>query len=131
MVNFEKDYLEGKKKQNIILPYLETYFGDITQTEDRYEKFDFYNQKNIFELKSRTNKKHQYPTTLMTCNKVIDTEKEIIFLFYFTDELCYIKYDPTLFSTFEKKMYSRINAEYDMKDYFFIPIEQLITIKKF
>jgi hypothetical protein len=131
MVHFQKDYLVGTAKQRTILPYLEQHFGDIIPTEERWAKFDFYNQNAIFELKSRTNKKNHYPTTLMTCNKVIDTEKDIYFVFYFTDELCYIKYDPELFSKFEKKPYSRINEQFDEKDYYFIPISNLETIKKF
>lgn len=65
----------------------------------------------------------------MTCNKVSTKDKELFFVFNFIDELCYIRYNEEVFSTFEKKPYSRINAEYDMKDYFFIPIENLITIK--
>jgi hypothetical protein len=132
MVHFQQDYLEGTKKQEIIYPILKGKFGEeLKASTDRWAKYDFYTDKSFFELKSRTNKKNKYPTTLMTCNKVIDTEKEIYFLFNFVDELSYIKFDTKLFSTFERKPYSRINAEFDKKDYYFIPIEHLQTIQTY
>ena len=66
------------------------------------------------------------------CNKVVDTEtRDIIFLFCYTDCLCFIKYEPDLFATFEKKMYSRIKEEFDEKEYFFIPIDKLTLIHTF
>jgi hypothetical protein len=132
MVNFENDYLYGIQKQKEILPILRDHFGnDLKETVGRWKKYDFYSDKSIFELKSRKNTKTQYPTTLLTCNKVVSVSgKDLIFLFNFTDQLCYIKYDPDLFSTFEKRLFSRINESFDEKDYFYIPIERLTTIKK-
>lgn len=133
MVHFQKDYLYGVQQEATILPILQQHFGDtLARNTARWGKYDFYNEHSIFELKSRKNKKCDYPTTLMTCNKVIDTEnKELYFLFNFTDELTCIKYDPVLFDTFERKPFSRVNQTYDEKDYFFIPINYLETIKKY
>ena len=133
MVNFEKDYLYGVEKQKQILPILRDYFGEeLQETVGRYARFDFYSDKSIFELKSRKNSKITYPTTLLTCNKIIrEDDKDLIFLFNFTDELCYIRYDPDVFSTFEKRLFSRINEFFDEKEYYYIPIEQLTTIKKY
>ena len=91
MVNFENDYLYGIQKQIEILPILRDYFGkDLEETVGRWKKYDFYNDKSIFELKSRKNTKTLYPTTLLTCNKVVSVSgKDLIFLFNFTDQLCY------------------------------------------
>jgi hypothetical protein len=133
MVHFQKDYLYGIQQEAKILPILQNHFGNtLERNQERWGKYDFYNDKSIFELKSRTNKKNAYPTTLMTCNKVVNIEdKELYFLFNFIDELAYIKYDPILFNTFEKKNYSRINQCYDEKEYYFIPIHCLETIIKY
>ncbi len=133
MVNFEKDYLYGVQKQKEILSILRDHFGnDLKETIGRWKKYDFYSDKSIFELKSRKNTKTRYPTTLLTCNKVVsESGKDLIFLFNFTDELCYIKYDEKVFSTFERRLFSRINESFDEKDYFYIPIERLTTIKKY
>jgi len=133
MVNFENDYLYGIQKQKEILPILRDHFGkDLEETVGRWKKYDFYSDKSIFELKSRKNTKTRYPTTLLTCNKVVsESGKDLIFLFNFTDQLCYIKYDPDLFSTFERRLFSRINESFDEKDYFYIPIERLTMIKKY
>ena len=133
MVNFENDYLYGIQKQKQILPILRDHFGlELQETVGRYSRFDFYSDKSIFELKSRKNNKTKYPTTLLTGNKVIkEDDKDLIFLFNFTDELCYIRYDPGVFSTFEKRLFSRINEFFDEKEYYYIPIEQLTTIKKY
>jgi hypothetical protein len=130
MVHFQQDYIFGTQQENKILPLLQEHFGGtLAKNNNKWGKFDFYNEKSIFELKSRKCRKNTYPTTLMTCNKVVEGEKEIYFLFNFTDELAYIKYNPELFSTFEKKMYSRINEAFDEKEYYFIPVENLETIK--
>lgn len=133
MVHFQKDYIYGTQQEAKILPILQDHFGkDLIRNQERWGKYDFYNEKSIFELKSRTNRKNAYPTTLMTCNKVVNIEdKELYFLFNFTDELAYIKYDPILFDTFERKNYSRINQSFDEKEYYFIPIQYLATILKY
>jgi hypothetical protein len=132
MVHFQQDYIYGTQQEAKILPILQQHFGTtLERNTERWGKFDFYNDTSIFELKSRKNRKNAYPTTLMTCNKVVDNNKDIIFLFNFLDELSYIKYDPKLFETFEKKPFSRINQSYDEKDYYFIPIQHLETIKKY
>ena len=129
MVNIEADYLRGRIIQSQVLPLIQEYFkNEIKENEGRFAKYDFEDAENVYELKSRTNKKDAYPTTLMTCNKITDTEKKIIFLFAFTDELCFIEYDFTLFSTFDRRPFSRINELADEKDYYFIPIGLLTTI---
>jgi len=130
-ITYHKDYSYGKKQQEIIIDILKDYFDspNMKATPERYCKWDFEDDKNLYELKSRKNRKNQYPTTLLTCNKVISSDKQQIFVFNFTDQICYLKYDKHVFDTFERKPYSRINKEEDMTDYFFVPLEYLTTLK--
>lgn len=130
MPHYQGDYLFGTKNQVNIFPILKQHFGDdLLMTPEQYAKYDFYTGSAYFELKTRKNRKAQYPTTLLTCNKILDCDKDQYFIFHFTDELCYIKYEKTLFDTFQRKPYSRINLESDMKDYLFIPITELKSIE--
>jgi hypothetical protein len=132
MVHFEQDYIYGITNQKRVLPFLQLYFREnIQQVPDKWSKYDFHSENALFELKSRKNCKNQYPTTLLTCNKVLaDAKKKLHFVFDFKDELCYIPYEESKFRTFEKRLYSRINQSEDEKEYYFIPIEQLKTIRK-
>jgi len=131
--HYHADYLFGTANQKRVYPILKQHFGDdLKETVKQYCKYDFYNDNAFFELKTRKVSKTCYPTTLLTCNKIQDCSKAQYFLFSFTDELCYIKYDKTLFDTFERKLYSRENKVADMMDYLFIPIGELkpIQLKK-
>ena len=81
-------------------------------------------------MKTRKNKKTAYLTTMITSNKSVMVDgKKLIFIFNFTDELCYIPFDLDEFSNFEKKMFSRANLEHDEKEHYYIPIAKLTTIK--
>jgi len=132
MVHFEQDYRFGIEQQSKVLPLLKEYFGrDIKEEIAKWSKYDFYDDQALYELKTRKIRKRDYPTTLMTCNKVCTNEKDLFFVFNFSDELCYIPYNEEFFRAFEKRPYSRIDAEYDKKDYFFIPIDKLTTIMKY
>lgn len=127
MVNFENDYIFGASKENEIFDILEQKFGKLIKNS-RYSKYDFENEKYAIELKSRKCNYSFYPTTLLTCNKITNTNKKLYFIFNFTDGIYYIKYREHIFNTFEKKKYSRVNKTYDEKDYYFIPIEYLKKI---
>jgi len=128
MVNFENDYIFGFSKENEIIDILEHKFGKLIKNS-RYCKYDFENERYAIELKSRKCNYSFYPTTLLTCNKITNTNKKLYFIFNFTDGIYYIKYREHIFNTFEKKKYSRVNKTYDEKDYYFIPIEYLRSIE--
>lgn len=129
MVNFEADFEFGEAQETKIKIKLETKWGQLIQT-GRWEKHDFINKKFNIEVKSRKCKYNTYPTTLLTCNKIVEEEnKKLYFVFNFTDGIYYIRYRKPLFDTFEKKLFSRINQEYDMKEYYYIPIEYLKKIE--
>jgi len=82
------------------------------------------------EMKSRRNKKHQYPTTILPCHKIQKTDKKQLFIFHFTDESCYIEYDADLFSTFSTQMVStyRLGIKDYPKNHFCIPVSKLLKI---
>ena len=128
-MHFEKDYIFGVKNQDKIFPILKSYFGDdLKQTTGKYQKYDFQSPSVAIELKSRTCKYDLYPTTLLTCNKITNIDKKLIFVFSFIDSLYCIEYDEELFNTFQKKQYSRTGLSFDYKMYYFIPIDHLIKM---
>lgn len=125
MVNIEQDYLWGEEKQELIKSRLESKFG-MLRSMGRWDKHDFKNQHFNIEVKSRKNAYNTYPTTLLTCNKIVEEpNKRLYFIFNFTDGIYYIRYKKELFETFEKRMFSRINQSYDEKEYYYIPIQYL------
>jgi hypothetical protein len=130
--HFQKDYIYGKQQENIILPLIEQYFDDnITQTPNQYDKYDSTSNFYNFELKSRKNKFNTYPTTMITKNKLIKTDKQLILLFNFLDGLYYIKYDPIIFDTFESKLFKRPEVCTFPLEHVLIPIGDLKLIKKY
>lgn len=128
MRSFQEDYKFGINSEDKILPIINEYFNDnIQKSTSTYCKNDYYGDKYIYELKSRTNKYAAYPTTLLGYNKRPDN-KEQYFIFAFSDGLYHIKYSADLFDTFEKKPFCR-NQRSDYNDqpqmYYFIPIDKL------
>jgi hypothetical protein len=131
MRSFQEDYSFGIKNEDKILPIINGYFKDnIKKSTSTMSKNDYYGDKYIYELKSRTNKYDAYPTTLLGYNKRPDDKKQH-FLFSFSDGLYTIEYSQELFSTFETKPFCR-NQRSDYNDkpmlYYFIPINKLTKI---
>jgi hypothetical protein len=128
-MSFKTDYSYGLKKEDELLPIIKSFFQrDILKSTNKFERFDYSDEKYKYELKSRQNDYNKYPTTLIPASKIC---KGIIFLFNFTDGLYYIKYRKSKFNTFEKKMFVR-NKRYDYNDkqqeYYYIPIDKLKKI---
>ena len=135
MVNWENSYKYGEKKEKELLPILQEYFGkDIKRNEKgRFAKYDYTDKKVNYELKSRTNKIKQYPTTMITRNKVEanDANKDLILLFNYTDCLAYIEYEEEQFKQYTTENFSRLGATFDEKPHLYIPIEHLKIIKSY
>jgi hypothetical protein len=134
MVHFKKSYQFGKKQEAIVLPLIREFFADdaIRPTEGQYCKYDFTSNDYNFELKSRTISVERYPTTMITCNKLISSEdKRLLLLFSFTDGLYFVEYDDDIFSSFEKKQFSRAGLDWDEKEHIYIPIDYLKLIKHY
>jgi hypothetical protein len=127
---FKQDYAFGITKEQEVLTKINEYFkDDIQQVLNKKSKNDFKGTKYIYELKSRTNKYADYPTTLIAQDKIFSDNH--IFLFNFTDGLYYIKYDEEAFKEFEVKDFKR-RFRTDIKDikkpYLYIPIIKLCKI---
>ena len=61
-------------------------FGLLKKHKERFSIFDFSNEKYIVELKTRTNKYDEYPTTAVSMNKIdYEDNRAKVFIFKFTD----------------------------------------------
>lgn len=125
---YPADYKFGTAQEDLVLPKLKDFFKkEIKKSEDRFAKCDFYDEEYNYEMKSRTNTYNKYPTTMITEDKVFG-EKNLIFLFNFTDGLYYIEYDKEKFSKYERKMFSRANLSWNEKSHVYIPIQDLTRV---
>lgn len=134
--HFQDDLKYGLKQEVGVMERLKKYFNDetITNTKELYGdnfcKWDFEStdNKTKWELKSRRNTKHTYPTTLLPCHKT--TDGKVYYVFEFTDELCFLEYDANLFKTFDTKMIKVYrNGRYDPPTlHYLIPVNILKSI---
>ena len=134
MVTWKESYKYGKRQEKALLPIIQEYFGkEVMKNQDRYAKYDFTDGKFNYELKSRTNKMKQYPTTMITRNKVEgnDANKDLILLFNYTDCLAYIQYEAEQFKNYTTENFSRLGVSWDEKPHLYIPIEHLKIIKSY
>ena len=129
-----QEYTFGKVSQAANLPLIKKLCDSFKDTEKTFSAFDFADETNtIFaELKTRRNRKDAYPTTMVNLSKIqkIVEGNTYYFCFKFTDGLYYIKYDKTLFDTFEIKISGRNDRgvpEYE--DYVFIPVDLLCPLQ--
>jgi hypothetical protein len=128
----EQDLRFGSEQEIIVLPILQNFFNDaLLQKCSKYSTIDFQSPTHLIELKSRNNTLLKYPTTLLPFNKVVPTDKSLIFAFKFTDCITFIRYDKNLFDSFEKKPFRRYRpGVFDKEvDYLHIPIENLTVIQ--
>ena len=104
-INKEHDIKWGLKKEQDVLPLLQSKIGDIRKTVDKFDCFDFRSdEKKIdLELKSRNIFKGQYNTIYFGVNKLIEgrtrrrngTSLRTIYLFRFKK-----RKDPTKHSIY-------------------------------
>jgi hypothetical protein len=125
----KKDLELGLQNQKYVLTTLRNKFGDsLVETQDKYCKWDYTDSLgNHYEMKSRRSMKRTYPTTLLPCHKVMNTNVKQFYIFKFTDKLTFIEYNDELFNTFETGWITdgRTGKE-DLHHY--IPVELLIDI---
>ena len=118
----------GLSREQQVINRLKTHFGDdtILKTEDKYCLYDAVGKDYKYEIKSRRNTKKAYPTTIIPCHKAL---LDVIFIFNFTDQLCYIKYEEDVFKNFRTQLIyaDRYNATPPSLHYH-IPISSLIDI---
>lgn len=120
-----ENYEFGFQSEKNLLPILSDYFASDLQSLPEGDSFDFYSKKieSKFELKTRRCKKSQYFDTTFSKRKIDDIQKnddfEYYFIFKFTDELCYWKFDRT--TNLREYHIHGVN-------HVFIPIKNLVTI---
>ena len=136
---YERDYNFGIKEEEKLKPKLEEFFKvDLKKSIGKYNLFDFIGKDFYIELKSRKNKKTQYPTTIVGCNKIkradelVKKGQRVIFIFNFTDSLDFWEYKG--YSSI-KDYNTRIITRNDRpghkgSDYLEIPIIDLLNISK-
>jgi hypothetical protein len=128
MVHFEDSYQMGKKEEDIILPKIREHFNrDIKQYPNKYSKYDYFDNKFLYEVKTRTNRMNAYDTTMITENKLVEN-KPLILLFNFTDCIASIEYNKDNFEKYGREMFSRAQIKEDEKTHVYIPIEDLTVI---
>jgi hypothetical protein len=126
----KRDLQFGLAKETPILNILEKHFNNkIEKCIDQWSHYDGFSENMKYEIKTRRNKKHAYPTTIISLNK-IKPEGDLTFVFQFTDQLCYIKYDEEKFSHYEKQDISAYRGRGSLTSipHFLIPVEDLTDI---
>ena len=111
--------------------YIPLYFKQTTLKKlSKFNKFDFEGDTALFEIKTRRNKLADYPTTMVGYNKILQAqkcEKDVFFIFQFTDGNYYYKYNRCeIFEIKKGGRYDRGKPESNY--YYYIPIEKLIKI---
>ena len=104
--NFNNRYNIGKLEEEKTLPIIIEYFKrNIKQTVKKLDRYDFECDNYKYELKTRTNKFNDYPTTMIGKDKL---DANAILLFKFSDDiLAYIEYDEEKFKTYETKLFTK------------------------
>jgi hypothetical protein len=134
MRTFAADYTLGTQAESLLLPIFNSFFNTTFQPTGKYDPMDYTSPTHDLELKTRTNRCKQYPTTLLPYSKIRHAQsspRKTIFAFNFTDGLTYIEYEPNLFSTFTTNEFQRDDRQ-DHRDrsqeYIYIPIKHLLPI---
>jgi hypothetical protein len=135
--SLKNDLAFGLSKENIENILKANFNEEFKNTKelynDEYYPYDFegLTTNMSVEMKSRRNSKNQYPTTIIPTHKVRNTDKKQVFVFNFTDEICYIEYSKEIFDKYNKRDITtyREGAIDIPKPHFLIPISHLKTLK--
>jgi len=125
------DRTMGDSFEQKIQPTLEGIFGPLTRRSDtdKFDVFDFSNDRVFIDVKSRRNTKRKYPTTMVGENKVLKGLNlmmrgyEVYFVFGFTDVNCIWKLDREQYEVRHGGRMDRGNPE--IKSYCYIPVKYL------
>jgi hypothetical protein len=131
--SFAADYAYGIKKEDELLPILNSKFNTIFKKQPKYASIDFTSGNIKIEQKARTNAYRQFSTTLIPASKLktISDNDDAYFLFSFTDGDYIIQYDKDRFANYEIKPFvrhKRVDFNDKLQDYIYIPIEDLINL---
>ena len=131
MRSLKEDKQLGEESELKHKEIFNTFFNDNFKKLSTFHPLDFEGDKSFLEIKTRTNRYDDYPTTLIPASKINyckKQKKETYFIFVFTDDIYYIKYDEQLFYKFEVKPFvrpNRIDHSDKLQNYYYIPINYL------
>jgi len=134
MRTFKDDYAAGLLIENNLKSMLEFKFVDKLVKTGRYDKLDYEGERCFVEIKSRTNRYAQYPTSILQktkCDYARLQTKPVYFVFAFTDGIYYIQYTPEVFDSFESEVFQRPGRvdKTDLRQvYIYIPITSLTRV---
>jgi hypothetical protein len=136
--SLKKDLEFGLAQEEPVRQILKRNFtddADIINTKDLYNdeycKYDYegITTKRRYEVKSRTNKKYQFATTILPVHKITTetTKNGLYIIFNFTDKCSYIIYDKNVFSKFDTKIFKIYrDGKYDPPTlHYMIPVNLL------
>jgi hypothetical protein len=113
MVTQANDLLFGDRKEIEMLPLLRTLphpnAKDLNKQTAKYATLDYRDEKGtvFVELKSRRIPHDKHPTAIVGWNKIRDADWKtgkgatVFFTWSYSDGVYYLRYDPTLFDTFQ------------------------------
>jgi len=134
MATQSADLAFGFRSEDMIKNQIERIVKTPLIKQGGYSIMDYTNASNSLyvELKTRRINHDSYPTALIGANKIEfcnDPKKDYYFVFCYSDGIYYIKYDETLFNTFERSDSYYRGARADCINFaqsvFYIPIERL------
>lgn len=134
MATQSADLAFGTKNEDTIQNQIESIAGTPLIKQGGYSIMDYTNDvKTVYvELKTRRIKHNDYPTALIGANKIefcSDPSKTYYFVFCYSDGIYYIKYNDSLFNTFQRSDHYYRGARSDcynsVQSVFYIPIESL------
>ena len=134
MATQSADLAFGTANEDTIKNQIETIVGTPLIKQGGYSVMDYTNDiKTIYvELKTRRINHDTYPTALIGANKIefcSDPSKAYYFVFCYSDGIYYIKYNDSLFNTFQRSDHYYRGARSDcfnsVQSVYYIPIERL------
>lgn len=134
MATQSADLAFGTRNEDTIKNQIEAIAGTPLIKQGGYSVMDYTNDaKTVYvELKTRRIKHDDYPTALIGANKIefcSDPTKNYFFVFCYSDGIYYIKYDASLFNTFERSdnyyRGERADCINNAQSVFYIPIGRL------
>jgi len=129
------DLAFGLPQEDPVLERLRKHFEEeIAKSTYQYCPHDGFSKTTEYEIKSRRNNYNKYPTTIVPVSKTRDMKRDrLVFVFNFTDKLCYIEYNKEAFAKYNIKMVEAVRKRNGVvgktiEPHFEIPIRHLTYI---
>lgn len=107
--------------------------GNIEKILDRYCVYDALSQRTAtkYEMQCRRYEFCRYSTIFIPVHqkRAYTAKQRLVFVFCFTDSLCYIKYNEELFDTFARKKVRRQCHSSRPVEHFCVPTSKLVHIE--